>query len=235
MNRFFISLFLLSTLAADAQYKDSEASQMYTGIGYSLVIFTNPDVSSIYPTIDLYHTGLLSEVYGYLGFKFNKYFAAEFSPSMLFARNTDSPDGFWYSEYNRQVWYISDYASLFSLNVDVKAKIFPFGGEQASLLKDFYLSTGGGVSYLKEEGTYYIYNDNSYNMTYLGTRLCKNDTWTPNLMFSIGVSTPSKISYGFDITYRIVPIPLERSSPLSTANASNYNSLNLSIKVLFNM
>jgi hypothetical protein len=89
--------------------------------------------------------------------------------------------------------------------------------------------------YIKEQARNYIYSDSSYNMNYLRVQDDKNDVWAPNLTLSLGISSASNFAYGFDITYRVVPMPIKRNTPLSSSNASNYNSINLSARVLFNM
>ncbi|HEY5125219.1 MAG TPA: outer membrane beta-barrel protein [Ignavibacteria bacterium] len=235
MKKLLLVIFLFSSFTSVAQYKNRESSQMYAGLGYSLVFFTNSDVSSIYPTIDLDRSGLLSEVNGFYGIKFNNYLAVEFTPSFLFARNTQRADGNWYTQNNQHLWYIPQDASLFALTINLKAKVFPFGNNQQSLLKDFYIGTGGGMVYIKEQARNYIYSDSSYSMNYLRVQDDKNDVWAPNFTLSLGISSASNFAYGFDITYRVVPMPIKRNTPLSSSNASNYNSINLSARVLFNM
>jgi len=231
---FIIYLSFLALYSVNAQYKEREAITAYAGVGYSLLFFTNPDVSDIYPTIDLNNSTLLNEVTAFFGFKFTKSFAAEFAPSILFAKSNRNIDGFYFSQNNQRYWYIPQEASLFSLALNLKAKYYPFSGNEGSFLKDFYISAGGGIMYIKEQYTNYIYTDSTYNAQFIASREDKNDLWVPNLIFSIGYMSTNNFGYGFDIGYRIVPMPLERNTALTTSNSSNYNSLGISVKAMFN-
>jgi hypothetical protein len=233
-----ILLFSIITISIQsvAQYTTRESGLLYTGLSYSLVFFTNPDVYKVYPTFDLNNTGLLSEVNGFIGYKMNKIYAVEFSPSVMFAKTTqDQTAGFWAVRNNQRYWYVPQDASLINVAIDFKARMYPFASNNGNILKDFYFSLGGGVMYLQEQYTNYLYNDSSYNAYVVSVHDDNNEVWAPNLCFSIGFNTGNNFGYGFDIAYRIVPLPVNRNNVLSTSNAGNFNSLNISAKILFNL
>jgi hypothetical protein len=233
-----ILLFVIIALSIQsyAQYKTREVGQLYTGIAYSLVFFTNPDVYKVYPTFDLNNTGLLSEVNGFIGYRINKFYAVEFSPSVMFAKTKqDQTSGFWSVYNNQRYWYVPQDASLINLSFDFKLRMYPFASNNSNIIKDLYFSLGGGVMYLQEQYTNYLYNDSSYNAYVVSVRDDNNDVWAPNLCFAIGFATGNNFGYGFDVAYRIVPMPINRNTVLSTSNAGNFNSLNISAKILFNL
>jgi len=235
MRILLIFLFIIISYQSNAQYQSREVAQRYAGISYSLVFFTNPDVNKIYPTIDLNRSGLLSEVNGFFGYRINKYFAAEISPSFLFAKTNQGLNGFWFGGNSQRFWYVPQDASLFALGLNLKARMYPFASNSSNVLRDFYLSIGGGMMYFKEQYTNYLYNDSSYNAYVLSIRDDKNSVWAPNISFSLGYSSDNNFGYGFDVAYRIVPLPINRNTVLSTSNAGNFSSLNISAKILFNL
>ena len=236
MKKLLILFFLLNLgfIDADAQYKERQATTTYAGLGYALLFFTNPDVSNIYPTIDLNNSTLLNEVTGFFGLKFSNSFAAEFAPSILFARSNRNIDGFYFTQNNQRYWYMPQDASLFAMTLDFKAKYYPFAKNEESILKDVYLSAGGGIMYIKEQYNNYIFADSTYNSQFITSREDNNNAWVPNVVFSFGYMSQNNFGYGFDIGYRIVPMPINRNTPLTSSNASNYNSLNVSLKAMFN-
>ena len=231
----FLFILNLAFISLNAQYKDRESTFSYAGLGYALVFFTNSDVNNVYPTIDLNNSSLLNEINAYYGFKVSKYFSVEFSPSILFAKSNRNIDGFYFTQNGQTYWYKPQDASLFALTLDLKARFYPFASNDRSIIKDIYLSAGGGIMYVKEEYDNYLFTDSTYTATFIASRADNNNTWVPNIVFSLGyMSNNYNFGYGLDIGYRIVPMPVDRKTALSSSNASNYNSLNLSLKALFN-
>ena len=234
-NIIFLFILIPFYFTANAQYKDRESSFNYAGIGYSLVFFTNPDVSKIYPSIDLNNGSLMNELNAFYGFKISRNFAIELASSMLFAKAARDIDGSYFTQNGQTYWYKPQDASLFALTIDLKAKYYPFARNNQSFPKDIYLSAGGGIMYVKEEYNSYLYSDSTYTGTFIGSSNDNNSSWFPNFVFSIGyMSGNYNFGYGLDIGYRIVPISPDRATVLSSSNAGNYNALIISLKGLFN-
>ncbi|MCX6163567.1 MAG: hypothetical protein NTU73_01690, partial [Ignavibacteriae bacterium] len=84
-----IFLFIFAVNFLSAQTKDREKGHPYAGVGYSLIIFTNSDVSKIYPVINLNTSSFLSEINLSAGYKFNKNIALEFNPAFVFASSNN--------------------------------------------------------------------------------------------------------------------------------------------------
>jgi hypothetical protein len=200
-------------------------------VGYSLVIFTNPDVTNIYPVFDIRNGRFISEFNVFYGFQINKTIAIEINPAIVYA-STSEAKGYYYNtpEKNRY-WYIPQSASLFELPINARIKYFPFGNSK-NFTEGLYLGLSAGPVYIKEQYDNYIYTDSS-TLSLFKISTDNNDLWNWNVSFSIGISSMQKFGYGFEISYRMIPLSVNRKTPLISSNASNFNSFNLSLKALF--
>lgn len=232
MKRIFIIILIFLAAKTFAQYEKENSNFTYAGVGYSLVFFTHPAVSNIYPTLDFGSSSFLSEINPYFGFKINKNIALEISPSFIFSSSYEEKEGYDYKIENRNYWYVPQRATLFALILNAKVKHFPFADKENSILNNFYIGFGAGAYFAKEKYESFLY-DNKTNLNYLASRNDQNSVWTGDIQFSVGFASNSAFGYGFDITYRYVPMPIKRNTPLSTSNASNFNSINLSLGAMF--
>jgi hypothetical protein len=86
---------------------------------------------------------------------------------------------------------------------------------------------------VSEEITSRVYSDDT-EFNYLYARTADNDFWTGNYEFLIGTSSFSKIGFGFELSYRLVPLNnTTDSKPLISFIASNFNSVNLAANIIF--
>ena len=148
MKKFILSVMIITLICniAYSQLSKRDASYSYAGIGYSLVFFTNSDVTETYPVFNFRGNEFLSEVNIFYGIKINKSFAVELSPSFIFT-STNGNDGFSYD--NR--FYVTNQADLFSLPININVKFFPFTQDLTSAISNLYVGFGGGPMYFWEE------------------------------------------------------------------------------------
>lgn len=236
MRKLFLFLLLLLFLVSDvsiSQIKQRSSSiNVYTGIGYKFVFLTDPDASDAYPFFQLSNGDFLKEINGFFGVTLNEQYGIEFSPSYLFT-NTLGSDGFYYDNGVTRRFYEPAQTRLAAIPVNLRFKFYPFAKNYSSSLSKMYLGFGGGMMYINEEITSQIYEDEG-ELNYLGIRTAEDSFWTHDFEFLLGIGSFSKIGFGFELSYRLVPLDdAIESNPLITYIASNFNSINLAANIVF--
>ena len=225
-----IFLFIFAFNFLSAQTKDREKGHPYAGIGYSLIIFTNSDASKIYPVINLNSSSFLSEINLSAGYKFNRHIALEFNPAIVFASSNNNK-GFNYYDGTNNYYYLPNKANLFTLPINVKMKLYPLAKQTFSFVNNIFIGIGGGPMYINEQYDNAVYNnENHYQTGALKFQTNSNSFWRYNAVISGGYDYAGTIGLGFEFSYRIVPLAIDGPSPVITSVASNFNSVNLSVK-----
>ena len=84
---------------------------------------------------------------------------------------------------------------------------------------------------MDEEITSQIYID-EFTSSYLGAVTAQNSFWTTDYEILLGIGSFSKIGFGFELSYRFVPLNNTTSKPLVSYLASNFNSVNLAANII---
>lgn len=236
MKKITLFVFAFSMMLANisnAQLKDRTSSYSYAGAGYSLVFFTDDKVNDTYPVFNLNSSSFLSEVNLFYGMRLSPLLAVEISPSFIFT-TSKSNDGFYFtnSSGNRE-FYFPNEANLFALPINIHFKLYPFFADPISPMSNMYVGAGGGMMYLSEEFDNSVYADSSLSGGFIRFERSKNSFWTQDFNFFVGFGSTAKFGYAFELGYRIVPIDSDNSKPQTTSLAKNFNSVNLSAKILF--
>jgi hypothetical protein len=215
-----------------SQTRQRTATSTYAGIGYSLVFFTNSDVTGTYPIFNFSSGEFLTEINPFFGIRPSKNISIELSPSFIFTTANKS-DGFYYTDEIGRRYYDPQEANLFALPLNANIKFYPFADQPLNPISNIYAGGGGGIMYIKEDYLNYIYSDSS-QFAYLGARNTDNSMWVPNYNLLIGYGSTSQFGYNFELAYRFVPLDADRKFPLVSSIASNLNSVNLSLRIMFN-
>ncbi len=216
-----------------AQTKTGKKSGMFAGIGYSFMIYTNPDVTDIYPSFDFRTGSFNTEINPYLGYKLSETVSLEFSPSIIYSKSGGSKGFYYQSTSNTNYYYLPSPAYIFAIPLNLKMRLFPFAAKGSIISKGIFFGVSAGAMFIREEYDNQIYtNENMNNL--LNLRNVSNVTWAPNTLLSLGYSNDQQFSYGFELGYRFVPLSLKRDYPLATSLASNMNAVVLNIKIGFN-
>ncbi len=211
----------------------SQSTNVYTGIGYKFVFLTDPDANDTYPFFQLSNGDFLKEIDGFLGVTLNETYGIEFSPAYLFTNTYGGGDGFYYDNGVNNRFYVPVQTRLTSVPLNVRFKFYPFAKNYSSTFNKVYFGIGGGMMYVSEEITSDFYADESESL-FLGTRTADDSFWTHDFEFLIGVGSYSKIGFGFELSYRLVPLDnAAESNPLISYIASNFNSINLAANIIF--
>ena len=225
-------LFLISGNSYSQIKQRSLSTNVYTGIGYKFVYLTDPDASDAYPFFQLSNGDFLKEIDGFLGVIFNESYCAEFAPSYLFT-NKNGNEGFYYGEGSSRYFYVPSQTRLSAIPLNLRFKFYPFAKNYSSTLSKVYLGIGAGMMYVSEEITSKVYTDDT-EFNYLYARTADNDFWTGDYEFLLGVGSFSKIGFGFELSYRLVPLNNDSDNkPLISYIASNFNSVNFAANIIF--
>lgn len=234
MRKIIIIVLLVSAANfLSAQMKDRDKGNYYAGVGYSLLIFTSSDVSRIYPVLNLNTSSFLSEISLSAGYKFNRHIALEFNPAFIFAQSSNNK-GFYYNDGVNNYYYLPNKANLFTLPINLKMKLYPLAKPTFSFVNNIFIGIGGGPMYIQENYDNAVYQQ-EYNYSTNPIRFASysNSFWRYNATISGGYDYAGQIGLGFEFSYRIVPLAIHGPAPLITSVASNFNSINLSVRASF--
>ncbi len=227
----FIAVFAVSL---SAQVKDDKLSGFYSELGYTVMIYTNSDVSNIYPAFNFRVSSFNSEISLAIGYKISDMVSVEFAPSMIYSKSGGS-NGFYYSDPVSSVrkYYVPSPPYLFALPLNAKVKVFPFIKSKSLFTQGIFFSAAAGPMFIHEEYDNYIYPDDSQN-NLENIKSYNNNLWAPNAQLTIGFRGGRQVTYGFEAGYRFVPLAIKADYPMVTSIASNMNSVILSIKLGYN-
>lgn len=231
---FLISILILITQTSFGQITQRSSGYSYLGIGYSLVGFTDPITSDIYPFLDFKNGNFMTDINFFFGHRPVDEFAFEISPSIIFTSGIDKP-GFTYTENGVTKYHIPRDVSLFMLPINVNGKYFPFSKTPSPIISTAYLTFGGGMTYIREEYTNFIYSVNQNNTpgNYERAQIYRESKWVPNFNFGIGIMSTGVFGYGVEVNYRIVLTDPDNATPLAISRANNFNSINITLKGVF--
>jgi len=236
MKKILIIILLLISIfeTAQSQYKERTSAYNFAGIGFSLMFYTQSVMADNYPTIDFRNNNYMSKFDIYIGRRFTNIFEFEFYPSIIYNRSNSRPGfNFYDKSMKTYYYYVPQNLYLFMLPLTAKLKIYPLGGNTSSLASGIFLGLGGGACYIYESYDNFIYSD-PLQTSALSYKTYTATTWASNMIFSAGFQAGTKFSYGVELDYRIIPLPVNGDQPLSSRMAPNMNSVNLTIKILFN-
>lgn len=233
MKKLFLCLvaIYISNVCFSQVKKRSTDVSLYTGVGYKFVFLTNPQARNAYPFFQLSRGDFLKEIDGFFGLMIDDKYAVELAPAYLFT-NALSSDGFFFTDNNGRRFYLPQQTRLFALPINLRFKYFPFAKNYKSSWSKFYFGAGGGAMYTNEEITNQIYTDET-RISYLGARTSENNFWTSNFEFLLGINSFSKIGYGFELSYRYVPLNQSKTNPLITSLVGNFSSINFAAKIIY--
>ncbi|MDQ3019237.1 MAG: hypothetical protein M3R36_01505 [Bacteroidota bacterium] len=226
-----VLVLLISNISFSQIKQRSSSITHYLGIGYKFVFLTNQAARDAYPFFQLSNGDFMKEIDGFLGVNINEKYAIELAPSYLFTNSLNS-DGYYFNNSSGNRFYAPTQSRLFAVPLSLKFKFFPFAKNYASSISKLYFMAGGGGMYINEEIAAQIYLDES-EVTFLGARTFENSFWTGNYEFAVGISSFSKIGYGFELSYRLVPITNQSNIPVITSVAKNFNSINFTANIVF--
>lgn len=218
-----------------AQVKTRETTQAYAGVGYSFVIFTNGDMTDSYPLFGS-SGDFLKEINFFGGFRASSNFALELSPSIMFSNAVNNKGFYFPPKQGITKWterfYVPSTNSFLSLPVNLKIKYYPFTKDMISQMSNLYLGFEAGMTYVKEEVNQYIYMNETMT-EFIRSEIYKNSFWKPDFAISVGYGSMAKFGYGFEASYRFIPLDGNSTLPLTTSIAKDMNSINLTAKLIF--
>ncbi len=229
-----ILLLLVLSQYSFAQIKErSTTLSVYGGMAYKFVFLTDKTVRDAYPFLQLSSGDFMKELDLFIGVTFNDQITVEFSPAYLFT-SSNGNNGFYFTKNNERLFYYSQQTRLNAMPLNARIKYHPFAKYENNSLKKMYFGIGAGAMYINEEMTNHIYTDENRTVTVSpGLKKFSNDFWTSNYELLLGITSFSKIGVGFELSYRFVPLNQNKSEPLITSIAGNFNSTNLAANIIY--
>ncbi len=221
------------------QIKTRKTVNTYIGAGYSFVIFTSSDMNTAYPVLDTRSGDFLSEVNLYFGFAVAKAVTFEFEPSILFTHNNRAvtimlaqPRWIGGTYYN---YAFPQTLSMLSFPLAVNVRFFPMYATKG-FGRLFFIGGGLGGVWIREEYDNIYSNDpNIYFGTSYYAVTESTSQWAPLLRIMTGFTgTGGAYGFGGEIRYNFVPLK-HTDEPFVTRIASNYNSVDLSLRFYFSL
>lgn len=221
------------------QLKKRKTVNSYFGAGYSFIIFTDGDLSNIYPVLDTRSGAFLTNISLFFGFALSQVVAMEFEPAIMFAsssKNIVTNTGVPHFESADTMAYSSN-MGLFSLPLSVNVRFFPMY-KMKSFARLFFLGGGIGYQWIKEDYDVTYSRDPNLPPGYygFGGRSETTSQWAPVFRVITGFTgTGGQFGFGGEVRYNIVPLKEEKGSPFMTRVAKNFNSVDIALRFYFSM
>lgn len=224
-----------------SQLKKRKTVTSYFGAGYSLIIFTDRELNSLYPVLDTRNGTFLTNISIFFGFAIAKAVTLEFEPAVLFTSSSKSIStntGVTHFSSNDTIAYSSK-IGMFAIPLGINARFFPFFNMSKSFARLFFIGGGAGMIWVKEDyDNYYSDNPNLFIGGYYnyGGRSETTSQWAPMFRAMIGFTgTGGQFGFGGEIRYNIIPLKEEAHSPFRTRVATNFNSVDINLRFYFSL
>lgn len=221
------------------QLKKRKTVNSYFGAGYSFIIFTDGDLSNLYPILDTRNGTFLTNISLFFGFAIGQAVALEFEPAILFAsssKNIVTNTGVPHITTNDTMAYSSN-IGLFSIPLTVNVRFFPMY-KLKTFARLFFVGGGIGYQWIKEDYDVYYSPDPNLPTGYYGVggRSETASQWAPVFRLITGFTgTGGQFGFGGEVRYNIVPLKEEKGSPFVTRTAKNFNSVDISLRFYFSL
>lgn len=222
------------------QLKKRKTVNSYFGAGYSLIIFTDNELNSIYPILDTRSGSFLTNISVFFGFAIAQALTLEFEPSLLFTNSSKNlrttlsrPHG---TSTSDTLVYSSN-LSMFAIPLAINVRFFPFF-KLKSYARLFFIGGGAGMAWIKEDYDNLYSRDPNLPIGYYGYGGISESTsqWSPVFRAMIGVTgTGGQFGFGGEIRYNIISLKQEADSPFRTRVAKNFNSVDLTLRFYFSL
>jgi hypothetical protein len=223
----------------DYQLKKRSTSTMYFGAGYSFIIFTEKNMSSAYPVLNVSKGEFLSEINVFFGYSIAKALTMEIEPSILFSSserylifNMIPPVTLNGTNFS---YVFPQRLNLMAFPIIANIRFFPMF-KQKSFARLFFIGGGIGYSYIWEEYDNIYSNDALLNYNTYYFRLTESTSqWQPVFRGMLGF-TGAGGQFGFGGEVRFNYVPLETSNqPFTTRISKNFTSVDLSLRFYFSL
>lgn len=223
------------------QLKTRKTVTSYFGAGYGFVIFTDKELNSLYPFLDTRNGTFLTNITLFYGFAIAKAVTLEFEPGILFTSSTKTVStntGRTHRTSNDTMAYSSN-IGMFAIPLALNVRFFPFFKMSKSFARLFFIGGGAGAIWVKEDyDNYYTDDPNLYTGGFYGYGGISESSsqWAPLFKAMVGFTgTGGQFGFGGEIRYNIVPLKEEEGSPFRTRIASNFNSVDITLRFYFSL
>ncbi len=220
------------------QLKKRQTVTKYAGIGYSLVFFMDENLRDAYPLLDTRSGNFLTNINLFFGISVAKALTVEFEPSLMFVsssrlitftlRKPVNINGTDYTYSN------TGNLNMVAIPIAINLRFFPFFKNSKSFSRLFFLGTGGGAIWIREE--YDNYYSTAPGLFFNSpVRIESTSQWAPIIRAAIGFTgTGGAFGFGGEVRFNYVPLK-QTDEPFATRFGKAFNSIDLCIRAYFGL
>jgi hypothetical protein len=227
-----------SALEKAFQLKKRKTVTSYFGAGYSFMIFTNAYMSAPYPVFDTRNGTFLTNISIFFGFAVAKAVTLEIEPAILFTSSEKQINYPLSVRYNGSRYAHTSTNSIIALPVVLNVRFFPLF-KQKGFSRLIFLGGGVGMEWISEDNDVF-FNDNPTTINFSGSDSfiagLTSSQWAPVFRMMAGVTgTGGQFGFGGEVRYNIIPLEQDMSLPFATRFASDFNSVDISLRFYFSL
>lgn len=216
------------------QLKKRKTVTSYFGAGYSFMIFTNGYMSSAFPVFDTRNGSFLTNINLFFGFAIAKAVTLEIEPTILFTSNNKVVDYKLSQPYLLNSYGHTTTNSLLAFPLALNVRFFPFF-KLKSFARLFFIGGGAGVAWIREENDIFYNSQPVGGFGYLPTTQSTSQ-WAPVFKPMIGFTgTGGQFGFGGEVRYNIIPLKQDMTQPFATRFATNFNSVDITLRFYFSL
>src|SRR4030095_6999671 len=218
------------------QPKKRKTVNSYFGAGYTFMIFTNGYMSNAYPVFDTRNGAFLTNISVFFGFAIAQAVTLEIEPAVLFTNNNKVIDYKLSEPFQGLYDYGHTYTnSMFALPISFNVRFFPMF-KLKTFARLFFIGGGVGAAYIREENDVIFNNDPIGGTGYYNYTTMATDQWAPIFKPMIGFTgTGGQFGFGGEIRYNFIKTKQDTKLPFATRFASNFNSVDITLRFYFSL
>jgi len=218
------------------QIKKRKTVNSYFGAGYSFMIFTAKQMQDAFPALDTRSGSFLTDINLFFGFSIAQAVSLEIEPTILFTSNDKIIDYKLTTPVLGREYGHTVTNSLLALPLMLNVRFFPLY-KLKTFARLFFIGGGAGAIWMKEENDIY-YNDNPIGI-YGNSDIFASQSssqWQPMFRVVTGFTgSGGAFGFGGEVRYNIIPLTQVTSVPFATRQASNANSVDITLRFYFSL
>lgn len=221
------------------QLKKRQTVTKYAGVGYSLVFFMDQYLRDAYPLLDTRSGNFLTNINLFFGISVAKALTAEFEPSLMFVSSSRLIT---FALHKPVTIGLVDYTysntgrlNMIAIPLTINLRFFPFFKNSKSFSRLFFLGTGGGAIWIREEYDNYYSTSPGIVLNNSVLRTESTSQWAPIIRAAIGFTgTGGAFGFGGEVRFNYVPLK-QTDEPFATRYGKAFNSIDLCIRAYFGL
>jgi hypothetical protein len=193
-------------------------------------------MSDAFPVLDTRNGSFLTNINLFFGFAIAKAVTLEVEPSIMFTSNNKQVNYQLTTPFQGNSYAHTYTNGIIALPLALNVRFFPFF-KLSSYARLFFVGGGIGAAWIREEND--VYYNNNPTAYYYGDQYQSGITtsqWAPLFKIMAGVTgTGGQFGFGGELRYNIVPLKQDKTQPFATRFASDFNSVDITLRFYFSL